>query len=308
MSTGVPPTLLRSRTCDNPFSPLASLNPTQRLHTYIGNDLVLYWVIDVPPGTLIQYNVTDSGGAHINSTALTVQPNPILSSISLLSTLSAQSLASVSSVSVTSHSSTSSQTSTNPQPTSTQSKTSGFSSPTQTSSGGGNSTFSISTSLLASISSASVVSTNSTGALPSTNSNPTSTSTAISNPSAPTQSPSSRRHGTWAIAVGVSVVLLLLGLGAFFLIRRRKGRSKEKDDAFESPHTIYPHVHAPVVTQNTSVDVVPPLYPNDVFAPSAFRGTAGSMMTAPTNSDEVYYNRVVMGGSGGYLRANDTSS
>ncbi|KAF8331522.1 uncharacterized protein EI90DRAFT_3058206 [Cantharellus anzutake] len=303
MSTGVPPTLLRSRTCDNPFSPLASLNPTQRLHTYIGNDLVLYCP-------------TQSYLASLCCRPLLVYHCSVVIWAYLLNSQSAQSLASVSSVSVTSHSSTSSQTSTNPQPTSTQSKTSGFSSPTQTSSGGGNSTFSISTSVslliicgytLSSISSASVVSTNSTGAL--VNIAYSSSWTLSVHPhyfSDPT--PSSRRHGTWAIAVGVSVVLLLLGLGAFFLIRRRKGRSKEKDDAFESPHTIYPHVHAPVVTQNTSVDVVPPLYPNDVFAPSAFRGTAGSMMTAPTNSDEVYYNRVVMGGSGGYLRANDTSS
>ncbi|KAF8331523.1 uncharacterized protein EI90DRAFT_3058208 [Cantharellus anzutake] len=113
---------------------VSSLQPTKRLYTYIGNNLVLYWVIDVPPGTLIQYNVTDSGGSHVGSTAITVQSNPVLSAGSLLSIASTLSLVSVSSVSVISASSASPQTSSNSDPASTLSlfRTSNPSSPTQT--------------------------------------------------------------------------------------------------------------------------------------------------------------------------------
>ncbi|KAF8331519.1 uncharacterized protein EI90DRAFT_1029287 [Cantharellus anzutake] len=103
----------------------------------------LYWqrpylvlVHRCAPGTVIQYNVTDSVGTHINSTALTVQPNPLLSSASLLSISSTQSLASVSSVSIISTSSTGAPTSTHSNPSSTLSRTSNSPSPTRTSSGG----------------------------------------------------------------------------------------------------------------------------------------------------------------------------
>ncbi|KAF8324226.1 uncharacterized protein EI90DRAFT_2371270 [Cantharellus anzutake] len=62
-----------------------SLYPTKRLYTYVGDDWVVYWVIDVLPGTVIRYSVTDSAGEQSNSSELTIQPNPILTTASLMS-------------------------------------------------------------------------------------------------------------------------------------------------------------------------------------------------------------------------------
>ncbi|KAF8324224.1 uncharacterized protein EI90DRAFT_3076397 [Cantharellus anzutake] len=247
---------------------VSSLQPTKRLYTYIGNNLVLYWVIDVPPGTLIQYNVTDSGGSHVGSTAITVQSNPVLSAGSLLSIASTLSLVSVSSVSVISASSASPQTSSNSDPASTLSlfRTSNPSSPTQT--------------------------------LP--------LSKTLS-PSSPTRAPSGGGNITGTIAggaVGGAAGLLLIGLVAFFLLRRRKSDSRERRSAFEAPNTGYPGAHA---TQNILVpQAVPSLYPSDAPEPpgaSIFQRTVtGSMMTA--NEGEEYQRHIAVD-RGGYVRVNN---
>ncbi|KAF8324227.1 uncharacterized protein EI90DRAFT_3076415 [Cantharellus anzutake] len=238
-------------------SVLPPLYPTKRLYTYVGDDWAVYWVIDVLPGTVIRYSVTDSAGEQSNSSELTVQPNPILTTASLMSI---SSLASVSSVSVISTSSTGTPSkyyirlkldiSTHSNPSSTLSKTSNSPSPTQKSSGG-----------------------------------------------------SSNTRVIVVGAVGGAVAVLLIGLGAFFLLKRRKGYSRGRDDAFEEPYTIYPIGYAQVATQNvpspsknTPLDAIPPRFPSDIV---------GSMMTAPTNEDEEYYKRVVKGGRSGYIGLGD---
>ncbi|KAF8331520.1 uncharacterized protein EI90DRAFT_3058194 [Cantharellus anzutake] len=236
-----------------------SLYPTKRLYTYVGDDWAVYWVIDVLPGTVIRYSVTDSAGEQSNSSELTVQPNPILTTASLMSI---SSLASVSSVSVISTSSTGTPVSTHSNPSSTLSKTSNSPSPTQKSSGG-----------------------------------------------------SSNTRVIVVGAVGGAVAVLLIGLGAFFLLKRRKGYSRGRDDAFEEPYTIYPIGYAQVATQNvpspsknTPLDAIPPRFPSDIVGPtevSVFQTTTGSMMTAPTNEDEEYYKRVVKGGRSGYIGLGD---
>ncbi|KAF8331521.1 uncharacterized protein EI90DRAFT_3058197 [Cantharellus anzutake] len=231
-----------------------SLYPTKRLYTYVGDNWVVYWVIDVLPGTVIRYSVMDSAGEQSNSSELTVQPNPILTTASLMSI---SSLASVSSVSVISTSSTGTPISTHSNPSSTLSKTSNSPSPTQTSSGG-----------------------------------------------------SSNTRVIAGGAVGGAIALLLIGIGAFFLLKQRKDYSGGRDDAFEEPYTVYPIGYAtqnvPSPGGNPPLDAILLRFPDNAVGPSVFQATTGSMMTAPTNEDEEYYKRVVKGGGSGYVGFSNT--
>jgi len=219
-----------------------SVNPTKNLYTYAGNDEVVWWVVGVPAGTVVQFSVTDSGGAQAHSAELTVQPNSVMS---LQSVASTQSLASLSSISVTS--------------------------------------------------------TSSTGPLTSTqqSSRPTHSS-----------STSSSKAGAIGGGVGGVIVLALIGAIVFILRRRRRARFTSGNNATESVGMVYPSGYSPLDGQGSPPRSSQPelsAYPTSggVATPTEPLGrpvTAPSMMTAPGNEDEEYYNRVVRR-QDGYIQA-----
>ncbi|KAF8331352.1 uncharacterized protein EI90DRAFT_3057637 [Cantharellus anzutake] len=130
----------------------------------------------------------------------------------------------------------------------------------------------------------------------------------------PKGSHSGSGHGNAGIiagsAVGGLVALFLLSIGAFFLLRQRnvKDDSKSlKDDSELEGHfaTHSNDDHDPAIQTGTPLARDEPAL-SDIAGGPLFSGTVASMITAPTNADQAFYNRTVMDDRNAYVRTRNS--
>ena len=105
--------------------------------------------------------------------------------------------------------------------------------------------------------------------------------------------------------------LALIAVTVFAVLRRRRTRYTGLTNETEDVGMVYTSGYAPVDPRGSPPPGIRPdlsAYPSGTGGPISAvplsdQGSAPSMMTAPTNEDEEYYNRVV-GRQGGYIGGN----